>query len=139
MSAGRPTIDTDRVSIELLESAEIDPNDFNHDAHVYVGWCYLQQFDLLHAVERFRSALIRLTRKLGVPDKYHETVTWFFLILIAERRRGRAADDWQAFYDANRDLFGSGSAILTRHYSEERLMSPLARQQFLLPDKSLAA
>ena len=124
------------VNIENLESGAIDAADFGHDAHVYVGWCYLQSLNLVEAIGRFRAALIRLTRKLGVPDKYHETITWFFMIMIAERRRGRAADDWAVFRDANADLLTNGSAILRRYYSRERLASDAARQLFLLPDKS---
>lgn len=139
MSAAALAAEPENVSIELLESGDIDPAAFNHDAHVYVGWCYLRRHPMIEAVARFRTALIRLTEKLGVPDKYHETITWFFLILIAERMLGDSVDDWQTFRQRNADLFGSGMAILARHYSRERLMSPQARRQFLLPDRSSAA
>ncbi len=126
----------EKVSIELLESGRIDPADFNHTAHIYVGWCYLQKLDVIDAIDRFRSALKRLTIKLGVPGKYNETITWFFMLMIAERRRGPAANDWACFRDANPELLVSSSAILQRYYSQDRLTSPTARELFLLPDKT---
>ena len=73
-----------------------------------------------------------------MPGKYNETITWFFMLTIAERRRGDAASDWAAFRKDNPDLFGSGTAILGRYYSDERLWSEDARNLFLLPDKSPA-
>lgn len=127
---------TEKVSIQLLESGNIDPADFNHTAHIYVGWCYLQRLDIIDAIERFRAALRRLTIKLGVPGKYNETITWFFMLMIAEKRRGRAANDWAYFHDSNPELVGSASVILQRYYSQDRLTSATARELFLLPDKT---
>jgi hypothetical protein len=136
MSTLAATPPADKVSIELLESCSIDPADFNHTAHIYVGWCYLQQLDLIDAIDRFRNALKRLTIKLGVPGKYNETITWFFMLMIAERRHGRAANDWVYFRNTNSELLDSSSAILQRYYSQDRLTSPTARELFLLPDKT---
>ena len=136
MNAAAERLPSEKVSIELFESGDIDPAEFGRDAHVYVGWRYLQSLSLIEAIERFRSALIHLTGKLGVPDKYNETITWFFMIMIAERRRGPAADDWTVFRDANPELLHGGSALLNRYYSSERLWSKNARELFLLPDKS---
>ncbi len=34
-------------TIEQFEALDIVPGDFNHEAHIYVAWSYLQQFDLL--------------------------------------------------------------------------------------------
>jgi hypothetical protein len=75
-----------------------------------------------------------LTLRLGVPQKYHETVSWFFMIVIADRLAGTQADDWETFRRDNGDLFDNGSALLRRYYSKARLGSTAARQRFLLPD-----
>jgi hypothetical protein len=85
--ACRPT-----VSIEAFENGSIDPADFDHEAHVHIGWAYLGECELRDAVARFSAALRRLTIKLGIESKYHETITWFFMILIAERL-GREAGE----------------------------------------------
>lgn len=122
-------------TIESLESAAIDAEAFDHEAHIYVGWLYLERYPLAEAIEQFTGALRRLTRKLGVPGKYHETISWFFLLLIEERRSVSARNDWFAFRRANNDLFCRDDNIIERYYSKELISSDRARQSFVLPDR----
>jgi hypothetical protein len=121
------------ISLEDFECANVDPEQFDHEAHVFVAWSYLQKYELDESIERFSSALRRLTRKLGVESKYHETITWFFLILIAERQ-GKSKD-WLSFKRGNPDLFTTQPSIIRAYYSDERLGSPTARSQFVMPDR----
>lgn len=123
------------ISVEGFESGSIDPELFDHEAHVYIAWLYLQQYDLEEAIAKFSSALRRLTKKLGIESKYHQTLTWFFLILIAERQASLKSDDWQSFRRANADIFATKPSIIKRYYSNERLDMSLARKQFLMPDR----
>jgi hypothetical protein len=127
---------TPGVSIEALEDGTLDVEQFDHEAHVYVAWLYLQQYPLHEAAARFIAALKRLTALLGIPGKYHETISWFFMLLIAERRNSQKSDDWHSFYRNHADLFARGDAnILNRYYSSELLGSDRARRSFMLPDK----
>jgi hypothetical protein len=120
--------------VAAFENATIDPDDFDHEAHLLVGWRYLQDLSLLDSINRFTGALKRLTRKLGVPAKYHETITWFYLIKIAERCGGQAATDWPAFKAANPDLLQRNPAHIRQYYSESLLSSETARRLFVFPD-----
>jgi len=121
-------------TIEDFESLAVDPERFDHRSHVFVAWSYLRDYDLLSSIERYRSTLKRLTRKLGVPGKYHETITWFFMIVVAERIDSEPSADWDAFVMRNPDLFASTPGIVQKYYSRDRLASDAARRQFLLPD-----
>lgn len=123
--------------VAAFEDATIDAQDFDHEAHLLVGWRFLQDQSLLDALKRFTAALKRLTRKLGVPGKYHETITCFYLIKIAERRAGQAATDWTEFKDANPDLFTRNPSLIRQYYSESLLASEDARRVFVLPDLGL--
>jgi len=125
-------------TLAQFEALDIVPEDFGHEAHVYVAWSYLQEFDLLTSIDRYRSALRRLTAKLGVPKKYHETMTWFYMIDVAERATGDAASDWATFKALNDELFERSPGTIGRFYSEARLMSAEARNMFVLPDLSPA-
>ena len=120
------------VDIAAFEAGAFDPAHFDHAAHVRVAWCYLQQCELGEAIRRFSHALRAITARLGIAAKYHETITWFFMIVIAERCARDPNADWDSFRCQNADLFRGD--LLHRHYSEGRLRSPLARRQFLLPD-----
>ena len=120
--------------VREFENGTIAPGEFSHESHIQVGWWYLQQYDLLEAITRFTAAIRHLTRKLGVVEKYHETITWFFLITIAERCQAAETQDWPSFKAANPDLFQWNPGLLQRYYSDERLQSGPARCMFVLPD-----
>ena len=121
------------LTIELFESGQIDPEQFDHEAHVYVGWLYVREFELAIAISRFDAGLKRLTAQLGVPGKYHATITWLFLLLIAERFDSN--ENWQRFRSRNEELISNSKTTLNRYYSDTLLFSKRARERFVLPDK----
>lgn len=123
-----------RLSIEAFEEGDVDAADFDHAAHVYVAWLYVGRFSLAEAILRFTAALRRLTLSVGAAEKYHETISWFFLLQIAERRH-ESGDDWRVFRRANDDLFEEHGRLLERYYRAETLASERARRSFVLPDR----
>jgi hypothetical protein len=127
-----------RLSVVGFESGRIDIDAFDHEAHVYVAWLYLAQYPPEEAADRFCAALRRLTEQLGQTGKYHETISRFFLQVIAERRDAAPADAWPAFRRKNEDLCSGAAAVLDRHYSRELLSSDRARAEFLTPDRRVA-
>ena len=127
--------DTADVTVEAFERGDVDPEQFDHEAHIRAAWLYLDAYPEDVAGERFAAALKRLTVKLGIPGKYHETITRFYLAIIAERRRSNGGSDWAAFRSANGDLFGRSNNVLSRYYSPARLASDAARRSFVLPDR----
>lgn len=120
--------------VEAFENATLEPGEFGHEAHVLVAWHYLKELSLLDAIVRFTQLIKRLTRKLGVSSKYHETITWFYLIKVAERIKAAPQADWPAFKAANPDLFAWNPSLVDRYYSKALLESDMARRMFLLPD-----
>lgn len=122
-----------RLTIEQFEAGDIDAERFDHEAHVYMAWLYVRAFDLADAVSRFDGALRRLTARLGVPGKYHATITWLFLLLINER--ASKSESWGDFQSRNLDLVRDSKTTLERHYSEALLFSDAAREHFVLPDR----
>jgi hypothetical protein len=127
--------DLEFPSIESFETGAFDVERFTHEAHVYVAWSYLQKTPLTDAIARFSGALKRITLKLGIPGKYHETITWFFMLMVAQRREASTTNDWVEFRDANQDLVGEAKDLLDRYYTGELLASDSARRVFMLPDK----
>ncbi len=123
------------ITIEAFETGRINADSFNHEAHVYLAWLYLEKLPVLDALQRYSDGLIRLTRQLGIPGKYHETITCFYLFVIAERRDA-SPGDWADFRRQNDDLLARGDAsVLYRFYSREALASERARKTFVLPDR----
>ncbi len=123
--------------IEAFEALDFDPDSFDHEAHVFVARELIARYGQEAACARFSRTLRALTERLGVPGKYHETITRFYVIAIAERLRRAPALDWQAFKTANPDILDG--SLLRASYTPECLASTEARQHFMLPDRERAA
>ncbi len=104
-----------------------------------MAWLYLTRYQATEAIERYAAGLKRFASAAGAPEKYHETITWAYLLLTHERM-GRLASDhtWHEFAQANEDLLDWNNSVLSRYYTKETLGSSLARKVFILPDKWLS-
>lgn len=125
--------DHDRAFLAAFETGEMEGIDFDHRAHVQLGWIHVRTFPLPEAIERFRNGLKQFTAQVGAAAKYHETMTWFYLLLIAERDARGTYPDFDAFLAANGDLVEKGAALLERYYDRGTLDDPVARRHFILP------
>lgn len=122
--------------VAAVESCTV--TDFRHADHVRLAWLYLNEHPLLEAIARCTTALRRLAAFHGTPGKYHETITWAYLVLIHERmRRDDAPRGWEAFRAANADLLCWNPPVLERYYAPQTLRTELARRIFVLPDKGV--
>jgi len=108
--------------------------EFHHQEHVQVAWMFVRTHGMPAALAEFTGAIKRFADAKGATGLYHETITWSFLLLIADRQARRPAATWQEFEAANADLLVWKPSILNRYYSKELLSSDLARRTFLMPD-----
>ena len=107
---------------------------FHHEQHVHVAWRFVRNHGMPAALGEFTAAIKRFADAKGATGLYHETITWAFLLLIAERQARCGARKWDEFAAANPDLLVWKPSILERYYSRETLKSDLARTVFLFPD-----
>ena len=126
--------------IEAFEDCALEPGSFRHQDHVRLAWLYLTRYPVTEAIERYVAGLKRFASAAGAPEKYHETITWAYLLLTHERM-GRMTGDhtWHEFAEANEDLLDWSNTVLDLYYTKETLGSSLARKVFVLPDKRLSA
>ena len=87
------------------------------------------------ALAEFSAAIKRFADAKGATGLYHETITWAFLLVIADRQARTRVASWEEFEAANLDLLTWKPSILERYYSKELLASELAKRTFLMPDK----
>ena len=123
-------------AVDDFEAGRIAPGEFSHREHVRLAWAYLVQRTPAAALQAMSDGLRRFATEAGAPEKYHETVTWAWVLLIHERMAADPLLDWDAFETANPDLFDSGEPILGRYYDAEVLASDRARRVFILPTPS---
>ncbi|MCC7042341.1 MAG: hypothetical protein IT183_00625 [Acidobacteria bacterium] len=126
---------TDEELMQYFEAGTPPPGGFHHEQHVHVVWCYLRRHSRDVALERFRSGLRHFAEAQGAPQRYHETITTAFVLLIAERLGEDAQDPaWEAFAARHADLLAWKPSILDRYYTPETLASERARHTFVPPD-----
>jgi hypothetical protein len=99
------------------------------------AWWYLRNHPLPEALARFSAALRRFATAHGKPERYHETVTVAFLLIIGERLGDREQAPWEAFAAANPDLLTWKPSVLDLYYRQETLWSERARRTFVMPDR----
>ena len=118
-----------------FETCETDKTNFRHPEHLTVAVYYLERFNFAKAVDRMRAALFRFVDHHGVPRaKYHETITVFWLYLVADVIRKLPAHS--TLVERCNSVLGalSDSGLTKEYYSAELLSSELAREEFVEPD-----
>ena len=127
--------------VTAFERCELPPAQLSHRAHLQLGWMYLQRHGFPDGAARFREALRRYVTSVGAASKYHETVTWAYMILMNEERELRSPPD-EAFDDMIRrrpDLLDHRHGALARSYPAEQLESADARRTLVLPRQAASA
>jgi hypothetical protein len=107
---------------------------FHHAQHVEVAWMFVMRHRMPAALGEFTAAIKRFADAKGATGLYHETITWAFLLLIADRQARSQATSWDDFARANGDLLTWKPSVLDRYYSKQLLASDLAKRTFLMPD-----
>jgi len=128
---------TDREIIDRFETGTVPESGFHHADHVRLAFAYLRNYPVLSALDKFSAALKQFAAYHGKTQLYHETITYSYVFLIAERiARSSAAElDWTHFAEQNPDLLVWRNGILNRYYDDATLTSDLARRVFIFPDK----
>lgn len=117
-----------------FEAGRVTPSQFDHRAHVRLAYVYLTEGDVDAAANAMRNALLAFLERHRVDAaKYHETLTWSWILAVRHfMERTPAAPSADAFIAANPVLLDS--RIMLTHYSASLLFSPEARAQFVEPD-----
>ncbi|MGH9330392.1 MAG: hypothetical protein ACRD09_08120, partial [Vicinamibacterales bacterium] len=88
---------TDEELLAGFENASLSNDSFHHEQHVRVAWMFVRRYGMPDALARFSAALKRFAEAKGTPGLYHETITWAYLLLIAERLARGPLDPWDRF------------------------------------------
>jgi hypothetical protein len=120
-----------------FEAGTVDPPAFRHREHLYVAWCYLKALPAEEALLRYVRHLRALTAKLGVPGKFHATMTWAYVALLddAMREPALAFADFDALVKRRPALLDAKRGSLFDYYDAEELASDRARSRFVLPER----
>jgi hypothetical protein len=127
---------TDEELMRQFEDASLPPDTFHHLEHVRAAFLYLRNYPVLEAIARFSAALKRFAAAQGKAERYHETITWAYLLMVRERMaRSGGCQSWAEFAAANPDLLRYQDGVLKKYYRDETLASEVARGTFVFPDR----
>jgi hypothetical protein len=115
-----------------LERGEIANENFRHASHLHVAWVYLSETTSVdQASAKMRDTLRRFAASVGKAEKYHETITLFWVRLLALAREA-SGETLEKLVATNPQLLEKNFPLA--YYSRERLFSDKARTMWLEPD-----
>ena len=121
--------------VQGFESCTTYKTAFKHSDHLIVATCYLQDLTVEQATEKMRAGLLRFVDHHKVDRrKYNETITVFWLEMVAAALRG-LTDQASLVERCNYviDSLNNG-ALPAQYYSNDLLLSDAARKTFVEPD-----
>lgn len=130
----------DDALFDAFHDGTLSPEGFDHRQHVRLAWVCLRRRPLPRVLEGFRTGLERLAAHAGQPGLYHQTITWTYLLLVAEAlERGGPEAGWEEFAAAHPQILAPPKELLGSYYRAETLGSELARRCFVLPDRGVGS
>lgn len=122
-------------TVNAFENGSLDPARFDHRLHLSLAWTYLQRDGFPEGALRFRERLKAYVAAVGAQGKYHETITWAYLVLLNEEMSLRSApgESFDAMIRRRPDLLDHRGGAIARCYSKAQLDLPDAQRVFLLP------
>ena len=124
---------TDVELTRSLERGEIANESFHHWSHLHVAWVYLTESSCVEeAATKMRNTLQRFAASAGKSEKYHETITLFWVHLLAGMRAVGSCESLKQIVQANPRLLEKDFPLA--YYSPERLFSDKARSSWIEPD-----
>ena len=124
---------TDVELTRALERGEVANENFHHVSHLHVAWVYLaESSSVQQAANKMRDSLRRFAGAAGKPQKYHETITLFWVHLLSRARAAGGGERLEEIVHANPQLLEKNFPLA--YYSAERLFSDEARTSWVEPD-----
>src|SRR5215471_4647365 len=74
---------SDEDFLRAFEDLSFPANQFRHREHLRIAWLYLKSSDASRASERMTAGIRRFANHQGATQKYHHTLTLFWMRLVA--------------------------------------------------------
>lgn len=137
-AASDPFADIDDLAARFFDGT-LPRAEWTHLAHLAVGTWHVHRYGADEALARLRAGIRRLNDNHGTINSstsgYHETVTRAYVQLLSQFvERCPAEMTLQQRMLSVIDGPLADRNVLLRFYSRDRLMSPLARAEWIEPD-----
>jgi hypothetical protein len=119
--------------VRAFLSGTLPPTQFHHRDHLRLTWWLIRQHGLEMAARTIPAGIRHFAAQHGQADKYHETLTWFWVRIVGHMIAARP--DIAAF-DRFLETFPQllDKELPYRHWRRETMWSGPARAQWVEPD-----
>lgn len=127
----------DAEFVHALEDGSLPAASFDHRSHLRYAWLLLRRHPLAEVLPRVEAALLRFATLHHAPDKFHQTVTWTYVLVVHELLQShpegtaRSFDSWLARHPF---LLEPVPRFMARFYAPASWQSERARAHYVLPD-----
>ena len=123
--------------LAAFEARTLPADRFDHRGHLRMAWLYLRRHGWPDGAVRFMAALRAYVTHLGATQKYHETITWAYLVLLNEELtlRSPPAESFEQLLERRPELRTHRGGPLFRLYTAAQLEGDDARRVFVLPGR----
>lgn len=113
----------------------LEPDLFSHEAHLRLAWIYLNAHGIDTVIQYCLGQIQRFDQVYGDGRKFHATLTVAAVKALAHfksRSRSHSFPDFLAEFPRLKTDF---RGLLAQHYSFDVLGHPIARRQYVQPDR----
>jgi hypothetical protein len=119
--------------VHAFLNGSLPPTQFHHRDHVRLAWYLTRQLGVEAATHTITAGIQRFAAQHGHPDKYHETMTQFWVRIVGHHTRFHPdATDFAAFLGTYPQLLDKD--LPYQHWQRETMASAAARAEWVEPD-----
>ena len=124
---------TDDEFLRAFSACTLGNHEFRHRDHLRLAWLQVRRLGPEAAAEAVAQGISRFAATHGATAKYHDTMTRFWVRIVAHMAEARPdIDDFDRFLEAFPSLLDK--SLPFRHWERETMLSPAARLAWVEPD-----
>jgi len=124
----------DEDFLSSLQSGDLNPKIFNHEAHLRLAYILSKKFDKDTSIEKVMHCIHGYVNHLGAQDKYHMTLTIAAVKIVHHFMEKSASTNFNTFIKEYPQLNDDFKRLLFTHYSKKAIESPEAKLKYIKPD-----
>src|SRR5207248_7941666 len=120
--------------VQAFMDGSLPPEQFHHRDHLRLAWLLIRRLDVELATITIASGIQRFAARHGHAEKYHETLTQFWVRIVGHHMVRVRPDitDFETFIATFPQLLDKG--LPSRHWQRETMGSATARARWVEPD-----
>ncbi len=124
---------SDDEFLHAFLDGSLSPQHFHHRDHLRVAWLLVRRMDVASATRTMSTGVRRFGATHGHAAMYHETLTRFWVRIVAHMARERPGiDEFDVFIASFPQALDTG--LPHRHWRHDTLWSAAARAAWVEPD-----